>query len=34
MVYVVNVDGKPIPKFNKIERIGARKSWILIEKKI
>ena len=28
------VDLKPIPKFEKMERIQSRKSWIMIGKKI
>jgi hypothetical protein len=28
------VDFKPIPKFSKMKRLGARKSWIMIENQI
>lgn len=36
---LMNIDGnkedlKPIPKFSKMKRIQARKSWMMIEKKI
>ena len=33
MVYVINYDNKPlkpIPKFNKMKRIQARKSWLVM----